>query len=158
MGLFGTSFKLTPEQKELYYESLKDLYKILGQNYKASALLFDNLKVLELHTDNKIVKKDFEKLNIEIVKRIKKLKSDNLEIIDLVYPFETMILSLQDNFITIVHGEKYIFSFLCTKNDLNIGSIYNIVLPKATEMISQLEDIEKEEIVEQNQDFDDQNF
>ncbi len=158
MGLFGTSFKLTPEQKELYYESLKDLYKILGQNYKASALLFNNLKVLELHTDNKIVKKDFEKLNIEIVKRIKKLKSDNLEIIDLVYPFETMILSLQDNFITIVHGEKYIFSFLCAKNDLNIGSIYNIVLPKATEMISNLEEIELKEIEEQNQNFDDQNF
>ncbi len=150
MGLFGSSFKLTAEQKEMYYETLKDLYKILGNNYRASALLFENLKVLELHTDQKVTKKDFEKINVEVVKHLKKIKTTNLENIDSVYPFETLILSLQDNFITVVAGQKFLFSFLWKKNDFNIGCIYNIVIPKANEMLSKLEIENEEEVVELN--------
>ena len=154
MGLFGSSFKLTADQKKVYYDTLKDLYKVLGQNYKASALLFENLKVLELHTDKKIVKKDFEKMSIEMIKRIKKMGKTNMINIDALYPFDTIILSLKGNFLTVVSGEKFVFSFLCEKNDLNIGSVNNIVIPKANEMLSKLEIIDEEEVVEHNQNVD----
>ncbi len=150
MGLFGSSFKLTAQQKKVYYDTLKDLYKILGQNYKASALLFDNLKVLELHSDKKIVKKDFEKMNVEMIKRIKKMGKTNMINIDALYPFDTIILSLKDNFLTLVSGEKFVFSFLCEKNNMNIGSVNNIVIPKAVKMLGKLEIKDEEEVVEHN--------
>lgn len=153
MGLFGSSFKLTAEQKKVYYDTLKDLYKVLGHNYKASALLFENLKVLELHTDNKITKKDFEKLNVVMIKRLKKMNNHKMMNIEAFYPFDTIVLSLKDSFLTLVSSNKFVFSFLCEKNNLNIGSVYNIVLPKAKEMLSKL-DVKDQEVVEQNQNFD----
>ena len=153
MGLFGSSFKLSEEQKELYYETLKDIYKVLGDNYIASALMFENLKVLELHTDKKIVKKDFERMTVEVVKRLKKLKTPDFANIDSVYPFKTLILSLVDNFITIISSEKFHFSFFC-KNDFSIGCIYNIVMLKAIKTLEELEKDNEEERIDLNQNID----
>ena len=138
----------------MYYDTLKDLYKILGHNYKASALLFENLKVLELHTDKKIIKKDFEKLNVVMIKRLKKMNNHKMMNIEAFYPFDTIVLSLKDSFLTLVSSNRFVFSFLCEKNNLNIGSVNNIVIPKANEMLSKLEIKDEEEVVEHNQNFD----
>lgn len=144
--MFGISKqKLSPEQRTRYYLTLKELNDALGFNYLGSVLVDKKFRVLEEHVaDTYQLKKDLGESLKAMLKRFKKLEGKEIPVGGELFPFDRLILSLKNNFLTILLSEHYGFALYLGKDSLNIGTMLNIICPKIADFLQYLENNNKE--------------
>ncbi len=142
--MFGLSKKrLSPTQRMRYYMTLKELNDALGFNYHGSVLVDKKFRVLEEHVaDTNQLKKDLGESLKAMLKRFKKLEGKEIPVGGELFPFERLILSLKNNFLTILLSEHYGFALYLGKENLNMGTMLNIICPKIADLLESLENDE----------------
>ncbi len=141
--MFGLSKrKLSPGQRTRYYMTLKELNDALGFNYHGSVLVDNKFHILEEHLSDVQLKKDLGESVSAMLKRFKKLEGKEIPVGGELFPFERLILSLNNNYLTILLSEHYGFALFLGKENLNMGTMLNIICPKISDLLNYLENKE----------------
>jgi len=143
--MFGLSKqKLSPEQRTRYYLTLKELNDALGLNYYGSVLLGRKFRILEEHIAEIQLKKDLGESVSGMLKRFRKIEGKEIPEGGEIFPFERLILSLKNNYLTVLLSENYGFVLYLGKQNLNMGTMLSIICPKIADFLQYLENNNKE--------------
>lgn len=134
--------KLSSGKKKYYYRTLKELHHTAHFKYYGSVLVNDKFRVLEKHYGKLQLKKDLDKSIVAMLKRFKKFEGKELPLGDELFPFERLLISMDNVFLAMFLSEHYGLALYFGKENLNMGTILNIIFPK---MGGLLEYLEKEE-------------
>ena len=135
---------LPPVERTHYYIVLKELKDVLELNYLGSVLIDNKFRIVESHTVKKNNNEELSESVVAVLKRFKKFKGKSrIPLGGDLFPFKRLVLSLKDSYLTLLLSDHYAFALYLGKENLNIGTILNIICPKIDDLLLYLEKVKK---------------